>query len=116
MEKGAICFKQNFTTDFLRKANNYLQACIDHKKVWFASRTSANNEAFDIQSSCHVNLDNVGHESVLDFIEFQDNIIYQTKKQCVDNIFLFDNKHIYGHIHILKIKPHTPCDCENKHT
>ena len=82
LEKGAICFKQNFTTDFIRKANNYLQACIDHKKVWFASRTSANNEAFDIQSSCYVNLDTVGHESILDFIEFQDNIIYQTKKQC----------------------------------
>ncbi|MFN9906271.1 MAG: hypothetical protein ACK56F_09130, partial [bacterium] len=25
LEKGAICFKQNFTTDFIRKANNYLQ-------------------------------------------------------------------------------------------
>jgi len=81
-EKGIICFKQNFTTDFIRKANNYLQACIDHRKVWFASRTSANNEAFDRESSYGINLDMVGHESILDFIEFQDNIIYQTKKQC----------------------------------
>jgi len=81
-EKGIICFKQNFSTDFIRKANNYLQACIDHRKVWFASRTSANNEAFDRESSYGINLDMVGHESILDFIEFQDNIIYQTKKQC----------------------------------
>lgn len=81
-ENGYICYKQNFTTDFLRKANNHLQACIDHKKVWFASRTLANNQAFERESSYAINLSLINQESILDFIEAQDNIIYQTKRQC----------------------------------
>jgi len=35
-----ICFKQLFSTNFIRNANEHLQASIDHKRIWFASRTA----------------------------------------------------------------------------
>lgn len=32
-ESGKIVFKQNFTSDFIRRANEHLQSCIDHKNM-----------------------------------------------------------------------------------
>ncbi len=77
-----ICFKQNFTSDFLRKANEHLQACIDHKKIWFASRTTANGSSFDKQVNQAVNMKLIDENTLADFIENQDTLIYSTKKQC----------------------------------
>jgi hypothetical protein len=77
-----ICFKQNFTSDFLRKANEHLQAAIDHKKLWFASRTTANGSAFDKQSNYNINLKLVEENNIGEFIEAQDTLVYSTKKQC----------------------------------
>ncbi len=77
-----ICFKQNFTSDFLRKANEHLQAAIDHKKIWFASRTTANGSMFDKQSNYNINLKLVGEKNIGEFIENQDTLVYSTKKQC----------------------------------
>ena len=77
-----ICFKQNFTSDFLRKANEHLQAAIDHKKLWFASRTTANGSAFDKQSNYNINLKLVEENNIGEFIETQDTLVYSTKKQC----------------------------------
>ena len=77
-----ICFKQNFTSDFIRKANEHLQACIDYKHIWFASRTTANGSAFDRQNSSLVNVKLTGAETTSDLIEAQDALIHQTKKQC----------------------------------
>ena len=79
---GSICFKQIFTSDFIRKGNEHLQACIDHKKIWFSSKTAANDTAFNRYSSKSLPLKHIGETSVLDFIETQDALIYQTKKQC----------------------------------
>jgi len=77
-----ICFKQNFTSDFLRKANEHLQAAIDHRKIWFASRTTANGSAFDKQSNLKINLSLTDCKNVGELIEVQDSLIYATKKQC----------------------------------
>ena len=77
-----ICFKQNFASSFIRKANEHLQACIDHKKIWFASRCTANGSAFDKQSNVSVNKKLVNESSTGELIETQDMLIYQTKKQC----------------------------------
>ena len=77
-----ICFKQNFTSEFIRKANEHLQACIDHKHIWFASRTTANGSAFDKQNGSLINLKMTGAETTSDLIETQDALIHQTKKQC----------------------------------
>ena len=81
-ENYKICFKQNFSTDFIRKANEHLQACIDHKKMWFASRTTANGSVFSHQSSGHVNLKLVNEINMGEFIETQDSLIHQVKRQC----------------------------------
>ena len=81
-ENSVICFKQVFSSDWLRKANEHLQAAIDHKKIWFASKTVANPEAFNKYSSQRVTLKNIPEPTVLEFIESQDALIYQTKKQC----------------------------------
>ena len=81
-QNGVICFKQNFTTNFIRNSNEFLQACIDHKKLWFASRISPNSEAFQRVSSQGITLKHKKGETILDLIEEQDNLIYQVKKQC----------------------------------
>ena len=71
-----------FTSNWLRKVNEHLQACIDHKKIWFASRTTANGGAFNKATSQHVPIQHTNAESLLDLIESQDNLVYQTKRQC----------------------------------
>ena len=73
--------------DFIRKGNEYLQACIDYKKVLFASRTCSNDKVFDniIGTTLPKDLIFTGDKADwtnLDFIENQDDFIYQTKKQC----------------------------------
>ena len=50
-KENVICFKQLFSTTFLREANEHLQASIDHKRIWFASRTAACGSFFDKVSS-----------------------------------------------------------------
>ena len=81
-ESGKIVFKQIFGSDWLRKANEHLQACIDHKKIWFSSKTVANPSEFNKQSAYSVPIKYTGAENILDLIETQDDLIYQTKKQC----------------------------------
>jgi hypothetical protein len=77
-----ICFKQLFSTNFIRNANEHLQASIDHKRIWFASRTAACGSFFDKVSTQAVPIKSTPHANKGDLIEFQDNIIYQSKKQC----------------------------------
>tara|TARA_Y100000593_G_scaffold94174_1_gene191996 strand:- start:10084 stop:11913 length:1830 start_codon:yes stop_codon:yes gene_type:complete len=81
-DSNDICFKQIFTSDFIRRANEHLQANIDHKRIWFGSKTAANTTAFNRYSSARVDLKKVNESNILDFIEAQDSLIYQTKKQC----------------------------------
>jgi hypothetical protein len=87
LENKKIAFNQVFTSSFIRKANEYLQACIDYKKIWFASKTSANEEFFNEVINKGANIELIKSEdkkdwTLLDFIENQDDFIYQTKKQC----------------------------------
>jgi hypothetical protein len=81
-KEGVICFKQLFSTTFLREANEYLQASIDHKRIWFASRTAACGSFFDKVSAQAAPIKLMPYENKGDLIEFQDDIIYQTRKQC----------------------------------
>ena len=81
-ESNKIVFKQIFTSDFIRRANESLQAAIDHKRIWFASKTTANGNAFTNQSKHKINLDLVKEIHAGDFIDTQDSLVYQTKKQC----------------------------------
>lgn len=81
-EKGVICIKQVFTTEFIRKANQLLQSCIDHRGVWFASNVRANGSGWDRAINAHIDVNLLPFENVGELAEFQDDIIYQTKKQC----------------------------------
>ena len=81
-EAGKICYKQIFTSNWLRKANEHLQASIDHKRLWFASKATASTEAFNRMTNQTISYKYPQGETVLDLIEEQDNLIYQTKKQC----------------------------------
>ena len=81
-QEGKVVFKQNFSSSFIRKANEHLQACIDHKKIWFASKTAANGPAFDKSVNQKIKTTFTGYPSLLELIEEQDNLIYQTKRQC----------------------------------
>jgi hypothetical protein len=88
LENRRIAFNQVFTSNFIRKANEYLQACIDYKRVWFASRTASDEASFNETIALNVPLELMKTEdkkdwTILDFIENQDDFIYQTKKQCV---------------------------------
>ncbi|NBP00124.1 MAG: hypothetical protein EBU90_08325 [Proteobacteria bacterium] len=87
LEDKRIAFNQVFTSSFIRKANEYLQASIDYKKIWFASKTAPNEEFFNETLSKGLPIESLKTEdkkdwSILDFIEHQDDFIYQTKKQC----------------------------------
>jgi len=81
-ENHTICYKQVFNSSWLRKSNELLQAAIDHKRIWFASKSTADNKAFDSQSKLRINMDLVGEDNILELIETQDDLIYQVKKQC----------------------------------
>jgi len=81
-ENRQIVFNQVFSSDWIRKANELLQANIDYKKIWFASRTSANGSEFNKQSTYKINLKQVNEDNLGMFIETQDDLIYQVKRQC----------------------------------
>jgi hypothetical protein len=81
-EDSRIVFNQVFSSDWIRKSNELLQANIDYKKIWFASRTTANNSEFEKQVMSKVKLSNIHEKNLGEFIETQDNLVYQVKKQC----------------------------------
>jgi len=87
IEDKRIAFNQVFTSTFIRKANEHLQACIDYKKIWFASKTAANESFFNETINRGAPIELMKSEdkkdwTILDFIENQDDFMYQTKKQC----------------------------------
>jgi hypothetical protein len=96
---GTICVKQYFTSGFLMRANSYLQTCIDHKKIWFASRASHHPDILENIFSMNLPMDyiypkGIGDKAdneyetkkltVREFIEQQDFIIKDTKDQCAN--------------------------------
>jgi len=96
---GTICIKQYFTSHFLMRANSYLQTCIDHKKIWFASRASNHPDILENIFSMNLPMEyiyprGIGDKAdneyetkkltVREFIEQQDFIIQDTKDQCAN--------------------------------
>jgi len=87
LSEHRIAFNQVFSSSFIRKGNEYLQACIDYKKVLFASRTCSNDKFFSQSIETKLPRELIFNEdkqdwTTLDFLENQDDFIYQTKKQC----------------------------------
>ena len=92
-EGRRIVQKQSFHSAFQRAANEYLQACIDYKNIWFAGkaqfveglgeRMAHGNEGLLVldPKNGHTALgkDDVG---VYEFIELQGALIDLTRKEC----------------------------------
>lgn len=78
----AIAYLQVFTSDYLRKANETLQASIDYRRTWFASRICPNSSAFEKANVAQDYLEYSGEKLFLDWVEQQDYLISDVKKQC----------------------------------
>lgn len=59
-----IVFTQVFSSEFIRKGNEYLQGCIDYKKIWFASNIKGDSGNFSKVTSGDVDLTYAGLEDV----------------------------------------------------
>ncbi len=82
VEAKRIFFKQVFTSQFIRKANEQLQASIDYKRIWFGSKLGGNDVAVDRILGQKIDLEYTGFESMTDFIDNQDILCELTKKEC----------------------------------
>ena len=89
-----ICHLQKPTSAWIRRANEHLQACFDHKKIWFAAR--ATNDNYHSQKSKKIPIDNLkflrnadvifekqsSSAKMIDFVEHQYDMINLTKSEC----------------------------------
>ena len=92
-EDGIPCVLRKPTSDWIRRANELLQANFDHKRIWFASR--ATDESFQSQRKKKIPikklkflnfLDDEEKQSdgakMIDFVEHQHDMMEYTKGQC----------------------------------
>ena len=85
-----IVFTQYFTSDFIRKANEWLQGCMDYKRIWFGGGIKANMTAFDKAIKTPIDVLQLLDQNKLDknesplgyFIDNQEILIKQTKYQA----------------------------------
>lgn len=82
-----IAFAQYFSTDFIRNANEWLQGCIDYKRIWFGGIINGNINAFEKASSAGLDFNLLTglinpEDGTLDFINEQEALIKQTRYQC----------------------------------
>ena len=77
-----IAFTQYFTSDFIRKGNEWLQGCIDYKKIWFGGGIKADSSSFEKAVSANVDLNLIDEESVSDLIDTQEILLKNTKYEC----------------------------------
>jgi hypothetical protein len=81
------------TSDWIRRANELLQANFDHKRIWFGSR--AIDESYNKQRAKKIPIDKLkfirlsddeqkqsGAAKMIDFIEHQYDMMNMTKNQC----------------------------------
>lgn len=92
-QAGRIVQKQAFHSAFQRAANEYLQACIDYKNIWFAGKIQFVDGLGDSLGKVHGGLSildpKTGHTEfrtknvgIYEFMEFQGELIDLTKKEC----------------------------------
>lgn len=89
LQDKKICVEQRFTSDFIRNANELLQANIDHKRVWFASKITPNEGLYESMASLALPTDLMNHlkgnshgEKMIELIDEQDILISTVKKEC----------------------------------
>jgi intein/homing endonuclease len=85
-----ICFAQYFTSDFIRKANEYLQGTLQYANLWFGSSIKGNSDAFNSAQGANLNISEIIDTTKLDrnesplltLIDMQEMLIKQVKYQC----------------------------------
>lgn len=94
IDTKTICHLQKPTSAWIRRANEHLQACFDHKKIWFAAR--ATNDNYHSQKSKKIPIANLkflrnadvifekqnASAKMIDFVEHQYDMINLTKSEC----------------------------------
>ena len=85
---GRIVQKQPFGSAWQRSANEYLQACFDHRRMKFAGKIAAHESAVSRYHSLDVPSLNLGNHtdfkdmSISEFIENQDVLLDLTRAEC----------------------------------
>lgn len=87
---GRIVFNQYFTSDFIRKGNEWLQTCFDFKKLWFGGSIKGSVNSFNRATDTNLEIDKIIDVSSLEkwespmtyFIDRQEELIQQTRYQC----------------------------------
>jgi hypothetical protein len=88
---GRIVQKQGFNAVFQRAANEHLQACLDFKQILFASKAASLTDAGSLVEGVehlltplknHESFNNPEENSPLTFLEEQDRLLDQVKKEC----------------------------------
>ena len=92
LEDKKICILRKPTSDWIRRANELLQANFDHKKIWFASRPLDDNYHMQIKKDIPMkgltfmpNQKEVlgrGSSNIIDFVDHHYDMINYTKTQC----------------------------------
>lgn len=86
LQARQIVQKQRFSSEWQRPANEYLQACFDHRNIRFAAKIAANDAAAATAMNTDIS-PLKGHEhfkdmTVSEFMSEQDFLVDLTKKEC----------------------------------
>lgn len=83
-----ICLEQHFSSDWIRKANEYLQSNINYRRIFFGSKIRPNDLVFETVVSQVVNIGLMGfsgsstEEMRLEAIDEQDYLLKLVKEEC----------------------------------
>ncbi len=93
LKEKRICVLRKPTSDWIRKANELLQANFDHKRIWFGSR--ALDKHYHKQIKQNIPIDDLtfipnqkelikskGSAKMIDFVDHQYDMLNYTKNQC----------------------------------
>lgn len=91
IENKTICVLRKPTSDWIRKANELLQANFDHKRIWFGARPLDKN--YHLQIKKNIPIDSLkfmpnqkellgDSSSMIDFLDHQYDMVNYTKNQC----------------------------------
>jgi hypothetical protein len=93
LKEKKICILRKPTSDWIRRANELLQANFDHKRIQFGSRPLEENYHKQIKAKIPIDtltfipnqkeiISNSGPAKMIDFIEHQHDMVNYTKNQC----------------------------------
>ena len=91
LEDKRICVLRKPTSDWIRRANELLQANLDHKRIWFGSRPLDDNYHMQIKKNIPIKdlifmpnqKEVIGpNGNIIDFLDHQYDMINYTKNQC----------------------------------